>query len=818
MTEGQLQAGRTTASVVLPCLNEAAGLRRTLASARELFSACDLAGEIIVADNGSDDASVEIATAAGATVVHVPERGYGCATRAGLAACRGELLLIADADGTYDLREGERLIAALRNGADLVIGNRFQGDIEPFAMPFSHRYLGNPALSALGRLFSGASVGDFHAGMRGLTRAAHDKLKLQGTGMELASEMILVAARCGLRIREVPITLDNRAPGSASHLRPWSDAWRHLRCMWRLRPAWAVPYLLLAYTLGLLAAFVLGTGTEAAPTPPDAMQRLRLEPGELILTALAATVGAPLLTAIHWRGWWLGRLCRVVAHNRGLAALLIALSAVGGAWGVAQLNGWPVPQIHDEFCYLLTADTFAAGRLTNPTPALWRFFESPHLFLEPTYAAKYPPAQAVFMAAGQLATGEPIVGVWLAAGLALAAFYWLLLAWTRRRWALAGALLVTIGLGATGYWNQGYWGGWVPFIGGALVFGASRRLRGPGAGPQCLVWAVGVVVLMTSRPFEGLIVTVPTGLFVLARVLRGRHWGYAAGAAVLLAVAAAGMLHYNRAVTGDAWTLPYTHQRSLYAATEPFLVGTPPAPPYYRHANLARFYEWERQGFEAQQTVSGLLRTKWAQLRELWIFFLGVVLTLPLLTSLIRTRDFWSRAGALVLLLFFAALRFETWIQPHYAAPAAPLFLALSIRGLRRWTLLHDGAGRLAAFWLALVVCASTAVEVVGRQGPGPERAPWAARRAEITSVLSELDGRHLIFVTYAEGHEPFAEWVYNAADLEGAAVIWAHDLGPDENEALIATLRGRRVWRLRASEPPWELEIYGAEPSRSSR
>jgi glycosyltransferase involved in cell wall biosynthesis len=219
-------------------------------------------GEVLVADNGSSDGSREIAEAHGARVVPVAERGYGAALAGGIEAARGRYVVMADADLSYDLAETGRYLERLRAGYDLVMGNRFRGGIARGAMPALHRYLGNPVLTALGRLFFRSPVGDFHCGMRGFRRDAVRALRLRTTGMEFASEMVVRASLAGLRITEVPATLRPDQRGRPPHLRTWRDGWRHLRFLLLYSPRW-----LFLYPGALLALIGLAASAVLLPTP-----------------------------------------------------------------------------------------------------------------------------------------------------------------------------------------------------------------------------------------------------------------------------------------------------------------------------------------------------------------------------------------------------------------------------------------------------------------------------------------------------------------------------------------------------------------------
>jgi glycosyltransferase involved in cell wall biosynthesis len=241
-------------SIVLPCLNEAETLAVCIRKAQQSLRSLGVTGEVIVADNGSTDGSQEIARAEGARVVDVPRKGYGAALQGGIEAAGGEYVLMGDADDSYALDDIGGFLDALRGGADLVMGNRFQGGIEPGAMPFLHRYVGNPVLSWAGRLFFHIPIGDFHCGMRAFRRDRILALGMRTEGMEFASEMVVRASLAGLRIVEVPTTLRPDGRSRAPHLRTWRDGWRHLRFLFAFSPRW----FLLYPGLAMVAAGLLG--------------------------------------------------------------------------------------------------------------------------------------------------------------------------------------------------------------------------------------------------------------------------------------------------------------------------------------------------------------------------------------------------------------------------------------------------------------------------------------------------------------------------------------------------------------------------------
>ncbi len=229
-------------SVVMPCLNEAETLESCIRKAQRALLEASIAGEIIVADNGSSDGSIEIAERLGAQVVRVRDKGYGNALMGGIAAARGEFIVMGDADGSYDFGHIARFVEELRRGSDLVMGNRFRGGIQDGAMPPLHRYLGNPILTSVGRVLFRSSVGDFHCGLRAFRKDAYERMGLRTTGMEFASEMVVKATLLKMRIAEVPTTLSPDGRSRPPHLRTWRDGWRHLRFLFLYSPRWLFLY------------------------------------------------------------------------------------------------------------------------------------------------------------------------------------------------------------------------------------------------------------------------------------------------------------------------------------------------------------------------------------------------------------------------------------------------------------------------------------------------------------------------------------------------------------------------------------------------
>jgi glycosyltransferase involved in cell wall biosynthesis len=278
-------------SVVIPCLNEANSLAFCIEKAISSFRTAGLRGEVIVADNGSTDRSVEIAESSGARVLHIAERGYGAALKAGIAAARGQFVIMGDADDSYDFSEVPNFVQELRRGQDLVMGNRFKGGIKAGAMPPLHKYFGNPGLSWLVNFLFGAGVGDSYCGMRGFSRALYDKLDLRSSGMEFALEFVIKASQLGARISEIPIALSPDKRGRPPHLRSFRDGWRSLRFMLLYAPNWL--YLLPG---GLLVICGLTLVTWLLPGPRRVTPRVTLDIHTMVFGVIFTLMGAQILS------------------------------------------------------------------------------------------------------------------------------------------------------------------------------------------------------------------------------------------------------------------------------------------------------------------------------------------------------------------------------------------------------------------------------------------------------------------------------------------------------------------------------------------
>jgi len=352
--------GAIAVSIVMPCLNEAQSLAHCLANAREALTRIaaqyGLAGEIVVADNGSTDGSQAIAQDHGARVVPVAARGYGAALIGGFDAARGRYLVMGDADGSYDFTDAVAMIGRLIGGAGLCMGSRFQGGIKPGAMPWKNRYIGNPLLTGILNLFFRSGIDDAHCGLRAIRKEAYQALGLESSGMEFASEMVIKASLKRIRVDEVPATLSPDLRGRAPHLRPWRDGWRHLRYLFMLSPTWAfgVPALLLAGTgcwiLAVAALHALGviSGPSHFGVSWTTLATFMVTTGHFAALMALATHFYGVRRGYRTLRPWLARLEPALTLETALVigAVLIALSLVGLAavglwWGANAFAALP---------------------------------------------------------------------------------------------------------------------------------------------------------------------------------------------------------------------------------------------------------------------------------------------------------------------------------------------------------------------------------------------------------------------------------------------------------------------------------------------
>ena len=502
------------------------------------------------------------------------------------------------------------------------------------------------------------------------------------------------------------------------------------------------------------------------------------------------------------------------------------VAAVVGAFVFAQgmllsLVSWPLPTVHDEFSNLLAADTFSHGRVTNPTHPHWEHFETFHVIHQPSYASKYPPGQGAFLALGQLATGEPLAGVWLLSALATMAIYWMLLGWTSARWAAVGGLAFALHPSIQIAWGQSYWGGTLACLGGALVFGAALRMPHRLQARDAAAMATGAMLLAISRPFEGLVFCLATGGWVAWRWLRDglpSDWHRfalrcVAPQAIILSAGLAALAYYNHAITGHALKLPYQVHEATYGAS-PLFPWQAVADHSYRHEVIERFHRgWSMDWYYRQDTPAEWLATKWEMAKAAARFFAPGVLAIPLLLLIFRPHPWRTGrlSGPLAILgVTLGISAAAIWNYPHYIAPAAPLIILAIVAGLRQASVV--GRRRLGGLALAeMLVIAQACLFVVAAVDDAQQPKGWSLDRDAIVSQLSRHPERHLVLVRYAAEHSPHQEWVYNDADIDGSKIVWARQIDAQRDEEVIRYFSDRNAWMLKPDCTMAELQLLRA-------
>ena len=481
----------------------------------------------------------------------------------------------------------------------------------------------------------------------------------------------------------------------------------------------------------------------------------------------------------------------------------------------------PMPAVHDEFSYLLAADTFASGRLTNPPHPYWEHFESFHILQQPTYASKYQPLPGMVMAVGEKFFGSPWVGVWLSAGLMCAALCWMLQGWISPGLALAGALLAAMRLAVLGYWMNSFWGGAIAAIGGALVLGAVARIAFRGQFRHSMTMAAGLIVLMESRPYEGAVLGLLSGAVLTWWLWRKKRMAVGAilrrvvlPAVPLFTIAAAFQLYYDYRVTGSPLELPYVLHDRQYAVA-PVLAWSAMRPePVYRHAVMREYWAvwFVKQVKLAQANLMSLFLGK---LSLIYDFLLGwyPLLIPPLIWPFVLKRD-EERITLFFLAGCLAALAPINGFLPHYAAFLIGLVYLRFLQGIDRlqaWQVRGKPLGfALAVFLIAAIPCQ------FGRQmldlfRTGAQAPVLAIERAGIVRKLQSHAGQHVVLVRYAPNHSVHDEWVYNGANIDAQPIVWAREMGPEKDKPFVEYFRGRNIWMLEPDASPPKLTALGS-------
>lgn len=523
-----------------------------------------------------------------------------------------------------------------------------------------------------------------------------------------------------------------------------------------------------------------------------------------------------------------------IANRPQLAVFFVGLAAVTLRTIVIPILPIPYAGVPDEFSYLLMSDTFSHGRLTNPTHPLWVHFENINVIHQPTYCSMYYPAQGFFMAAGQVIAGHPFGGVCLSLGLMCAAICWMLQGWVAPYWALMGGLLAAIRIATFSYWANSYFGGAVAAVGGALVLGALPRIKREPNVRDALLMGLGFGILMTSRPFETAFFGMPVFIALLWWILRDKRTRkamlirVAIPLATVLVVTICFLLYYFWRTTGNPFLPAYVVNLRRYTI-EPSFAWLPLRPiPEYHHEVLRRYFLGYNLNMyhlaRAHPIFSVMIKCV-----MLWFFFLGPLLTVPflglgfVLPYGMSLRDVSPKVRFLLLACCFTliAILLPVYANPHYAAPiTATIYtlLMIAFQRVRHWRFRGKPAGLTliratvtgAVVLLFLLISGSVFhFPLLNSNKPETWCSPWYQMqpRAAVEEKLRAQPGDHLVLVHYSPSHNLIEDWTWvnNDADIDHSKIVWAHDMG-DQNDELFRYFSTRDLWLLEPDEDPIHL------------
>lgn len=562
--------------------------------------------------------------------------------------------------------------------------------------------------------------------------------------------------------------------------------------------------------------------------------------GRLMLLELCvyAVVTAWALKSDGIRSRLLGTLSRgyrrlATGRTASVFAVIAVVLFVRGA--LLPLLPPPVPGVHDEFSYLLAADTFTSGRLTNSPHPLWEAFETFYVIQQPTYASMYPPAQGIVLAFGKVLGGHPWIGVYLSSAVMCGAICWMLQGWVPLSWALTGGLLAAVRWGIFSYWTESYWGGTVAAIGGALIAGALPRIfRSRSVWPP-VVFVAGMLVLANSRPFEGLIYGLPFCAVLLYRMSARRESSWRLHAKrILLPAVAVGLVggcamgYYFWRITGSPIRMPYQINEAAYQLTGPFFWQPLRKPPVYRHAVMEQYFvPRETAAYARAHSMRGLATEALSKFTSIAMFFFwpAILPTIAAMPWLWKNRQ--ARFALIIGALMLFGLNLEMWpMALHYPAPMTAMMVLLLVQVMRFWRVVRwrgrpVGAAISTAIPLFCVSILAVRLGAAIVHAPVPQYglvpwftvAPGNVDRANMQQFLENQNGQQLVLVRYAKGHNLFNEWVHNDADIDGSKVVWARDDNPGRTIQLREYFHDRRIWTLEADEQPPRLTDSKSAP-----
>jgi hypothetical protein len=570
----------------------------------------------------------------------------------------------------------------------------------------------------------------------------------------------------------------------------------------------------------------------SSPVTEHSASLLMLE-GGLTLIAIAMAFCWPKLGSIYFSR--IERAFRQLAHKQCLAVVTVGLTAVLLRLAILPLVPAPHPFYPDDFSSLLAADTFASGKLANPTPAMWQHFESFHITMKPTYVSMYFPADGLVLAAGKVFFGHPWIGLLCMMGFMCAGICWMLQAWLPPTWALLGGMLAILRLGLFSYWINTYSGaGSIAALGGALVLGAFPRFMRTVRVRHGLLMAIGVILLATSRPYEGILLCVPVAIILGRWILFGSNvpamrvlLRRTAIPLALIVAAGAWVGYYDYRAFGSPVTPPYKIDRTTYAVAPYYVWQSLRPEPVYRHKVMREFYtRYELLDIGHIQTVFGFLPESLIKALRGVRYFAGVALLLPLIMVWRVLRDRRIRFLVLSVIVLVAGMAIENFLYPHYIAPFTAVFYALGLQAMRHLRVWKPGDQPVGMTLTRLTVTLCVLLGVlrlyaeplhlkVPESEPSEGLSEWygpgefGVARAQIEDKFEKAPGQQLVIVRYSPDHNPLNEWVYNAPDIDHAKVIWAREMDDASNLELIRYYKDRKIWLVQPDLPSAGIAPY---------
>jgi len=502
--------------------------------------------------------------------------------------------------------------------------------------------------------------------------------------------------------------------------------------------------------------------------------------------------------------------------------------------------GFPVGHAQDELSYLVAADTYAHGRLTNPTPAHFEHFETTHVLMEPSYISKYPPLQGMFIAVGQVVFGQPIFGIWLSCGLFAASLFWMLSVWTKREWAIVGTLTMILLVGINSYWAQSFWGGMIAAAGGALFFGGFRQIFKKLTAGSTILMSLGGVILVNSRPFEGTVTMLPCLFVLLVWFFRNKENSLSKKVTrlvlpgvIIAGIALSAMCYQYYRVTGNPFTLPYSVHHAQYYPTPLFSFQSVNENATRGNPRLRHIYEtYTKPPILESMLLLGLPDS--TVLRSVYGFiYLNLALPFFLFSPvlfglfyisipLVIKRSKWYLLLAGNIIFTFICMAFGVWWdQYHYAAPLTCCFFLFLTEGFRQFCEAAKNESqkqKILVTFSILILGAFVFLNIYSFKPPQmqtdfslerayisdclanntkikmkiPERATFL--KDELEKIVEKSPDRYIAIVSYDPKFNIHDEIVYNKAAIEDAKLIWAHDLGTEKNKSLTDYYNNRKI------------------------